>query len=121
MEYQQRAIKLKYDIQRLVNSKWAYIVKKTGGEREVEAHACKAFLSLMDIEWRDKVTVMARSVLNRRKYELVKELPSPEDVETLTRHLIEELERTPLTHSNYRRVVVLAQSRLLLYNKRCTG
>ena len=112
------AIKLKYDIQRLVNTKWALLLKN-GGQTE-ERRACKAFICLMNIEWSEKVTVLARSVLNRR-YEITKELPSPADVESLTKHLVQILKSEPLKAENYRRIVTLVHTRLLLYNKRRTG
>ena len=63
-----------------------------------------------------KVTVIARTVLSRRRVKQVLELPSPADVERLTCHLVIEWSSTPLKDENYRRLVVLAKTRLLLYN-----
>lgn len=115
------AIKLKYDIARITNSKWAFIVKKTGDPTNREAQECEAFLKLMNVEWREKVTVFARAVLNRRKYELSKELPSPEDIRTLTEYLVKKLRTTHLKTENFKQLVVFTQTRLLLYNKRRSG
>lgn len=114
------ALKLKYDIMRMVNSKWAFIVKKTD-ETNKYALECQAFLKLMDVQWKEKVTVYAHAVLNRRRYEITKELPSPEDIQILTQHLIKELKKTSCETENFQKLVVLAQARLLLYNKRRTG
>lgn len=114
------AIKLKYDIIRMLNSKWAFIVKKTNESNE-HAQECQAFLKLMDVEWKEKVSVLAHAVLNRRRYEIVKELPSPEDIQSLTQHLVKALTKTPCETENFQKMVVLAQARLLLYNKRRTG
>ena len=75
----------------------------------------------MNIEWSEKVTVLARAVLKRRRYEITKELPSPADVESLTKHLVQMLKSEPLKAENYQRIVTLVQTRLLLYNKRRTG
>ncbi|XP_069120721.1 uncharacterized protein [Argopecten irradians] len=115
------AIKLKYDIERMVNCKWAYIVKNKGSEGDLEAQDCQSFLNLMKVEWREKVTVLARAVLSRRKYDQVKELPSPHDIQIITKYLTHSLKATPLTPEMFRRIVILAETRLLLYNKRRTG
>ncbi|XP_062566938.1 uncharacterized protein LOC134229248 isoform X2 [Saccostrea cucullata] len=115
------AIKLKYDLYRLVNSKWALIVKTSGSENSKEAKECKTLASLMDIEWKERVTTIARAVLSRRKFDEKKELPSPEDIEKMTKHLSKELMETSLTSENFTRLVTIVQTRLLLYNKRRTG
>ena len=106
------AIKLKYDVQRIINTKWALILKKNVGSND-ETKACKAFIHLMNTEWREKVTVLARTVMLRRKYELTKELPSPTDVQELTNDLTQMLKSIPLKAENYQRIVILAQTRLL--------
>lgn len=112
------AIKLKYDLYRLVNSKWALIVKTSGSENSKEAKECKTLASLMDIEWKERVTTIARAVLSRRKFDEKKELPSPEDIEKMTMHLSKELMETSLTSENFTRLVTILQTRLLLYNKK---
>ena len=38
------------------------------------------------VEWSERVTKLARMVLQQRKLIQKKELPSPDDIETLTRH-----------------------------------
>lgn len=115
------AIKLKYDLYRLVNTKWALIVKTSGSENSKEAKECKTLASLMDIEWKERVTIIARAVLSRRKFDEKKELPSPEDIEKMTMHLSKKLKETSLTSENFTRLVTIVQTRLLLYNKRRTG
>ncbi|XP_033729942.1 uncharacterized protein LOC117319213 [Pecten maximus] len=113
------AIKLKYDIRRLLNAKWANVIKSMTDVSE--ANDCKSFLGLMDVEWNEKVTKHARTVLQRRKYETKKTLPSPMDVQKLTKYLVTELENAVLTKDNFHRNVMLTQARLLLYNKRRSG
>ena len=112
------ALKLKYDVKRLVNAKWAFCIKRGKGEEEKQ---CKKFLHLMEIEWGERVTKLCRMVLDQRRYEETKELPAPEDVKKLTGYLIQELKQTELDSSNFLRLVALAQSRLMLYNKRRSG
>ena len=85
------AIKLKYDIRRLIDSKWGHIVKAVGNENGPEAQECNTLITLMDKEWKENVTDLARSVLNRRTFDEKKELPSPEDIEKITKHLTKEL------------------------------
>ena len=114
------AIKLNYDIIRIINCKWGMIVKETGPE-DSEAKECEAFLRLMDKEWKEKVTTTARAVLSRRKFEEKKDLPSPEDIEKITRYLVEKLQKMPLDSEHFSQITVAAQTRLLMYNKRRTG
>lgn len=113
------AIKLKYDVKKMVNAKWAYIMKNESVN--TEAKACKTFLKLMDIEWKSKVTKLAYTVLMRRKYEIRQELPSPEDIQKLTVGMINELKTIELTAENFMDVVKMLQTRLMLYNKRRSG
>ena len=100
------AIKLKYDIRRLLNAKYAYLLRasdvNTGALKE-----CKRFHKLMDIEWGERVTKVARTVLEKRKLTERQEIPAPGDVEKLTKHLISELETTEQTPENYGRLVQL--------------
>ena len=114
------AIKLKYDILRLVNAKWAYIVKNGGTAKEAEA--CKNFLEVMKIEWSDKVTRLARNVLAERKLLDYSQdlIPDPEDMSKLTIHLKSELSAV-LERKDFRYIVMYTQTRLLIYNKRRSG
>ncbi|OWF47136.1 hypothetical protein KP79_PYT07144 [Mizuhopecten yessoensis] len=114
------AIMLKYDLHRLINSKWAMIVKNGSADDE-EAKNCKTLLALMDLEWEERVTRFARLVLARRKYEYKNELPSPKDIEQITKYLRKELDHLELVADNFRRLVALCQARILLYNKRRSG
>ena len=75
----------------------------------------------MGVEWKEKVAIVARSVLNRRKYEEVNELPSPKDIQTIAIFLSQQLKKLPLKPETFSRAVVLVQTRLLCYNKRRTG
>ncbi|XP_071149521.1 uncharacterized protein [Mytilus edulis] len=115
------AIKLKYDINRLICSKWGFIVEKSGNGNSKEALECETILNQITRQWKEKVTTTARNVLNLRKYQEKKELPSPEDIRDITEFLVKELKELPLTSDNFHRVVSLAQARLLLYNKRRSG
>ena len=112
------ALKLKYDVKRLVNAKWAFAIKQG---KEEEEKQCQKFLQLMEIEWGERVTKLCRMVLDQRRFEETKELPAPEDVKKLTGYLIQELKQTELNSANFWRIVALLQSRLMLYNKRRSG
>ena len=50
------AIKLKYDLYRLKNTKWAFSMKINGNSNSTEELECKTLSSLMDIKWKVKVT-----------------------------------------------------------------
>jgi hypothetical protein len=110
---------LKYDLKRLVNAKWALITKKNALDKE--AKLCKSFLKLMDVEWEERVTRLARNVLLQRKLQERSELPSPEDIKALTEYLVKKINGIELIPENFMKVVMLIQTRLLLYNKRRAG
>ena len=112
------AIKLKYDIKRLVTSNLAFALKSKVDEVRQQS---KDFLKLMEIEWLEKVTKLARMVLDRRRYEEHKELPVPDDVEKLTNFLIDQIKTTQRKPDNFFKIVTLVQARLMLYNKRRSG
>ena len=114
------AIKIKYDMKRMLNAKWAYIVKKND-HSEIEAKSCETFLRLIDVEWAEKVTKLARTVLLRRSFERKQELPSPSDIEKLTTYLTAQVKSIEKVPANYNRIVQLCQTRLMLYNKRRSG
>ena len=113
------AIKLKYDLKRLVDMIYAYLLKNNKEGREVSD--AKRFTKLMSLEWSERVTKLARTVLQQRKLSEKKELPSPEDIETLTRHLISQLTKIELVPELFQTISRLCQTRLLIYNKRRTG
>jgi hypothetical protein len=113
------AIKLKYDLIRVVNAKWALLVQDN--PHSLHAEEMMKFDRLISVQWGERVTKLARAVLVRRRFKMKKELPSPEDVMKLTKHIVSELESTALTPENFFRIVQLVQTRLLLYNKRRSG
>ena len=105
------AIKIKYDILKVINEKWARIQIRGNPDPE-EAHKCDTFLRLMNIKWSERVTKMARTVLVQRSFNKEVEIPSPEDIKTLTEHICKELKRLNLeeySDSAYRRAVQLSQ------------
>lgn len=113
------AIKLKYDIRRVVSAKWALLVKED--PHSLEAKEMQTCLELIRLEWGERLTKLARATLVRRSFRLKKELPTPEDVMKLSTHLVNELKTIDLVPENYKRIVQLTQTRLLLYNKRKSG
>ncbi|XP_074659474.1 uncharacterized protein LOC141912157 [Tubulanus polymorphus] len=113
------AFKLKYDLKRLINAKWATLVKQEGNDRELAE--CKAFLGLMDIEWAEKLTKFAQYVLMKRRYESKTELPSPDDIEKLSRYLDRKLKDIDLIIDNFPEIIKLVQAKLLHFNRRRSG
>ena len=116
------AIKLKYDIKRMVNAKWAAILKSNGMKEE--AKTCKEFLCLMSMEWNEKVARTARAMLTQRQFDKTPTLPAPDDIAKLSSYLIKNLKEFDYSQTNaasYQKVVKLAQARLTVYNKRRSG
>ncbi|XP_014676676.1 PREDICTED: uncharacterized protein LOC106816566, partial [Priapulus caudatus] len=119
------AIKLKYDIKRLLHAKWAFAMKvKRDETSEAIAKDCKIFLKLIEVEWAEKVTKLARWMLTKRSFSKSKEIPAPDDIRCLTQYMIVELKKCDLKNSDkdtYHRVVRLVMTRLMCYNKRRSG
>ncbi|CAG2245278.1 unnamed protein product [Mytilus edulis] len=88
------AIKLKYDLVRMVNIKWAYLVKNSGSKEEKKT--CKELLQLITVEWSEKVTKIARSVLTTRKLTHEREIPAPEDIRKINELKDYAIRRTDL-------------------------
>ena len=112
--------KMKYDLQRMTNIKWAYLLKNKGSGAEMKE--CKD-LRWIEIEWSEKVTRIAKSVIFERKLLNTKEIPSPEDVKAMNEYVIEEISKTESEASRevFKKVSCLVQTRLLMYNKRRSG
>lgn len=49
------AIKIKYDILKVINEKWASIQIREKTDLD-EAHSCDIFMRLMNIKWTERVT-----------------------------------------------------------------
>ena len=70
------ALKLGYEIKRLVDSKMAFVIK--GRKKETEEQ-CADFCHLLKTEWGHRVTKLARVYLNERLFSKEKDLPEPQD------------------------------------------
>ena len=116
------AIKLKYDLIRLINAKWAFIHKDPNGNKE-DGRQCEIYMRLINIDWSEKVTRLARSILTGRQYHSKREIPAPGDIHAITLHLIKQIKTTALQAESaiFRRCAILVQARLLMYNKRRSG
>lgn len=115
------ALKLGYDIKRLVGSKWGIALRNN---ESTDAGDCRDFLKLMKFEWSVKVSKVAFVTLQVRRFNAEKALPLPEDLFKLQNHVKQELKSLDLSDysfSTYRRAEVLAQTRLLMFNKRRSG
>lgn len=58
--------KLKYDIGHLLNAKYAFLLKENDADSP-NLKECKRFLKLMEVEWTERVTKVARTVLHTRQ------------------------------------------------------
>lgn len=114
---------LGYDLSRLANAKLGIGIKEGNDKAKTEAGE---FLQLLKMEWSVKVTKLARVTLDVRHFNKKKEVPDPSDIEKLAAYLVREIKKLDLTISNsseilFREAVVLAETRLLLYNRRRPG
>lgn len=121
MDHPSTALKIGFDLCRLASVKLGNSIKS--GEEQGCLDASN-FLNLMKLEWTVKVTKIAKSTLNERHFNAQKSLPDPEDIAKLAKYITNELANFDvenMTPDNYRKGVILSESRLLLYNRRRPG
>lgn len=121
LDHPSTALKIGFDLCRLASVKLGNSIKS--GEEQGRLDASN-FLNLMKLEWTVKVTKIAKSTLNERHFNAQKSLPDPEDIAKLAKHITNELTNFDvenMTPDNYRKGVILSESRLLLYNRRRPG
>lgn len=121
LQHPSTAIKLGYDIMRIASAKLGYCIKNNDekGRQEVTD-----FMSLMKMEFGTKVTKLAKVTLNERRFNKSKDLPLPKDVAKLSSYLLDEIKKIDLNQKDaisYRKTLILAQTRLLTYNRRRPG
>ena len=112
------AVKLSYDIKRLVSIKLAKAIRSENTKDRQEA---EDFLKLMSIEWSTK---LARVTLEDRKHNKKTPLPLQEDIQRLSEYLndqIREFKTQDASYKNYRSGVILAESKLITFNRRRCG
>lgn len=117
------AIRLGYDIKKMLNCKWAKGIKEKDKEKIDD---CKHFLRLMNLEWSTRVTKLATVTLEFRHFNKEKSLPDPDDIIHLQKHIKNELSNLKLSVATsdletFRNVSRLSQARLLIFNKRRSG
>lgn len=123
LQHPSTAIKSGFDLMRMASSKVGISIKTKKKEMKKEG---EAFMYLMSKEWGYKVNKVARSTLSERMFNQKKELPYPEDIMKLSSYLVENLEFVDLSYTAvsgmmFRRIVMLVEARLLLYNRRRPG
>ena len=116
------AIKVGYNLKRLANQKLCLAIRK--GDEILEKEA-RDMHTLMNIEWADSVTKLARVTLDVRRFNNTTKLPHPRDIALLQAHLKDCLRKLNLKTASPRdifpRVVDLVMVCLMLFNKRRSG
>ncbi len=82
------AVRLSYDIKRMVNAVWGEAIR---ANEDAVKKSCKDFLRLMSMEWGERVSKLATNTLQQRRHQRIKNLPLPSDLEKLQTHIKEEL------------------------------
>uniref|UniRef100_A0A8W8MKN2 Uncharacterized protein n=1 Tax=Magallana gigas TaxID=29159 RepID=A0A8W8MKN2_MAGGI len=96
------AIRLGYEIKRMLSAKWAKGIKS---KDEAAANDSKSFLKLMEFEWSTKVTKLATVTLQVRSFNKEKSLPEPEDINKIQekiRNDIKTFDEKDTTAQNFR-------------------
>ena len=121
LKHPSTAIELGYDIERLAAAKGTYAIKK---KRRPEKRSIRLPL-LGQFRVEDQGEKGACCLLEERKFNKPSELSIPEDIVTLAQYLVSSLKVVDLKADPdpilFSRVAVLAEARLLLFNKRRPG
>ena len=114
------ALKLGYDLVRLVGSKMAFYSKQRDEENRKEA---KRLACILESKWKIKVRKEAKLILEERSFNKQSNLPDPNDIALLAEYLVKSLNNLELSSDpcSFRRTVVLTEARLILYNRRRPG
>ncbi|OWF49392.1 hypothetical protein KP79_PYT01076 [Mizuhopecten yessoensis] len=112
------ALKLGYDIKKMVSAKLGRALMKDDAGNQKDA---EGLLKLMDMEWGVRVNKLARIALTERSFNAERQLPLPEDIKKLCAYLLTEIGKLDLTdcsYENFRKVATLSLARVTLYNRR---
>jgi hypothetical protein len=115
------AIKLGYELKRLINIKLGLAIRERDKEIKEE---CRDLMQLFHNEWSQKVTKLARVALAERQYTIEQQLPVPDDLVKLSRYLDEQLaifDSSDMSASNFRHAVQLSEAKLISFNRRRAG
>jgi hypothetical protein len=116
------ALKIGFDIGRMTNIKLGMALRIGNKEEKQEA---EEFSSLLKLEWTTKVSRLAHLKLqDMRVQKKPAPLPMSEHLSVLGGRVVEEMENMDYKgryFSTYRRAIMLAQTRLMTYNKRRSG
>lgn len=115
------AVKLGYDIKRLLNIKIGLaILRKEKAVREES----EDFLRTMNVFWGTRVTKLARTILAERQFNKRVLLPDADDIQKLNQFLNTELgmiDTTKVDIENYIYIAKLLCAKLAQYNRRRPG
>ncbi|XP_069114279.1 uncharacterized protein [Argopecten irradians] len=116
-------LEIGFDIKRMKNLKLGLALKSDDKDQKREA---EEFTTLLKMEWSISVSRMAHLKLREdRMNRPHKPLPIPQDLSILGGRVSSELKEMGMnvkkTFENYKRAVMLLETRLLTYNKRRSG
>ncbi|XP_055958224.1 protein IWS1 homolog, partial [Patella vulgata] len=115
------AVKLGFDIKRLLNGKIGLSIIRE--DKASRAHA-EDLLKTMEVYWGTRVTKLSRVLLEQRHYNKDQQLPEPSDIEKLNRSLSDSIKSLDLTVQDFQNFIHVAEvisAKLVMYNRRRTG
>ena len=115
------AIKIGYEIKRLINIKLGLAIRLRDNDIKGE---CRDLLELFANEWGQKVTKLARITLAERQLTIEQQLPHPDDLVKLSRYLEDQLsifDTSVKSDINFKLAVQLTQAKLISFNRRRAG
>ena len=124
LEAPSNAIKLSYDIARLVSVKvTSCIVEGNKALAEKTRKETKRFMEMFKYNWSTDVKKRARHVLRERKLNQKVELPDPNDIAKLANHMQKRMQQSvrPKTYDEYKELQYDTLARLIAFNRRRPG
>ncbi len=120
LEKPSNALKIGFDLKRLINIKIALAIQQKEEEARKSAEDLR---TIMDVFWPTRVAKAARVILAERRFNKEIELPDPEDLLRLNQYIKFQLQKLNFekTEEVYNRVLQLVATKITIYNRRRTG
>ena len=116
MKHPSTAVKIGYDITRLVSAKMGIAIRS---KDQTTIEECQSLLALYRQEWKFRVDKCARQLIMERRFKKEDPLPLPNDIKTFSLHLRSQLQEYSYTKDTpFRDVATTAMAYLICYNKR---
>ena len=126
LEAPSNALKLSYDIGRLVGAKTTKAIAMTQEKNpagEIDRKNAKRLMQLYKMNWQVDVLKRARHCLRERKLNATIELPDPKDIAIFAKFMFQTMKKAkkPENYDEFKLLQIWILARLIQYNRRRPG